>query len=301
MSELHFPWLELSVFVPLLGAICVGRLRDADLGRKWCMVFAGFTLLLHDRRLAGLRAAQCRLGRRSWHLMTRLAGPRIVRRRSDQRTAVAAGRVALFSDGAGHAANQDPPLFVRLDVVLRGRHAGHVQLQRALERRRVACPGDASAVPGTARPRQIDARLCPPHGAVHFADGRRLRCSSIAKSGSQVHSLKAILPLLGAVLIRSGIAPFHMLDDRSVRARHVRHRSAIRHADRRRLRRHATGAADRPRLGAAQHGDHLAGHRRLRGRHVAGATRRPAFFLLFVPQPFGAGAGRLGNGDTASA
>ena len=29
------------------------------------------------------------------------------------------------------------------------------------------------------------------------------------EDGSQVHSLKAIIPLLGAVLIRSGIAPFH--------------------------------------------------------------------------------------------
>ena len=37
MRELHLPWLELSVLIPFLGAICVGRLRDRELARKLCL------------------------------------------------------------------------------------------------------------------------------------------------------------------------------------------------------------------------------------------------------------------------
>ena len=133
MSELHFPWLELSVFVPLLGAVWVGRLRDADLGRQWCLVFCRLHARLDHRRLARLRTARrAAAADDPWHLMTRLLGrePLVV----DQLSAPLLPLVgaALFSDGAGHAANQDPPLLVRLDVVLRSHHAGHVQLQRIL-------------------------------------------------------------------------------------------------------------------------------------------------------------------------
>ena len=78
MSELHFPWLALSVIVPLLGALCVGRLRDADLGRKWCMVFAGFTLVSTIAAWQDFELLSRRLGAASaddhWHLMTRLFG-----------------------------------------------------------------------------------------------------------------------------------------------------------------------------------------------------------------------------------
>ena len=34
MTELHLPWLEFSVLIPLLGAICVSRIRDRDQARR---------------------------------------------------------------------------------------------------------------------------------------------------------------------------------------------------------------------------------------------------------------------------
>ncbi|HEV3025424.1 MAG TPA: proton-conducting transporter membrane subunit [Pirellulales bacterium] len=45
MSELHFPWLVVAVVVPLVGSVAVGRLRDSDLGRNWCLVFCGATFV----------------------------------------------------------------------------------------------------------------------------------------------------------------------------------------------------------------------------------------------------------------
>jgi NADH-quinone oxidoreductase subunit M len=45
MIELHLPWLELSILIPLIGAIGVSRLRDAELARSRSIIFAGLTLL----------------------------------------------------------------------------------------------------------------------------------------------------------------------------------------------------------------------------------------------------------------
>lgn len=39
MPELHLPWLELSIVVPLLGAGLMGLLRDRELARKLCILF----------------------------------------------------------------------------------------------------------------------------------------------------------------------------------------------------------------------------------------------------------------------
>ena len=35
MSELHFPWLELAILLPLLGAGVVGRMESPERARHW--------------------------------------------------------------------------------------------------------------------------------------------------------------------------------------------------------------------------------------------------------------------------
>ncbi|MGQ0635680.1 MAG: proton-conducting transporter transmembrane domain-containing protein [Planctomycetaceae bacterium] len=44
MSELHLPWLELSILIPLVGGLWVGRLRDADRARERSLWITGVTL-----------------------------------------------------------------------------------------------------------------------------------------------------------------------------------------------------------------------------------------------------------------
>ena len=44
MSELHFPWIEVAILIPLIGAILVGRLRDPDVARKWSVAISGLAL-----------------------------------------------------------------------------------------------------------------------------------------------------------------------------------------------------------------------------------------------------------------
>lgn len=45
MSELHLPWLELAILVPAIGAALVSRLHDSRAARHWCLGFIGLALL----------------------------------------------------------------------------------------------------------------------------------------------------------------------------------------------------------------------------------------------------------------
>jgi NADH-quinone oxidoreductase subunit M len=41
--NLHAPWLQLGAFLPLAGAVLVGRMRTFEAARKWALVFSGAT------------------------------------------------------------------------------------------------------------------------------------------------------------------------------------------------------------------------------------------------------------------
>ncbi len=45
MSELHLPWLELTILIPLVGAICVSRLQNRDRAKTISIVICALTLV----------------------------------------------------------------------------------------------------------------------------------------------------------------------------------------------------------------------------------------------------------------
>ncbi len=45
MSELHLPWIELSIFLTLVGAAWVAPQRDPERAQKTCLVFSGLALV----------------------------------------------------------------------------------------------------------------------------------------------------------------------------------------------------------------------------------------------------------------
>jgi NADH-quinone oxidoreductase subunit M len=45
MIQLHLPWLELTILIPLAGALWVSRLRDPEKAQAHCVVFGALTLL----------------------------------------------------------------------------------------------------------------------------------------------------------------------------------------------------------------------------------------------------------------
>ncbi len=44
MSGLHFPFLELAIAIPLAGSLAVSRVRDIERAWRWCLVFCGAAL-----------------------------------------------------------------------------------------------------------------------------------------------------------------------------------------------------------------------------------------------------------------
>ncbi len=78
MTDLHLPWLEVSIVISVVGALCIAFVRDSDVARKWCLGFSGLVLLstvggwldffeLHGRlHITEVDDA--------WHLMTYLFG-----------------------------------------------------------------------------------------------------------------------------------------------------------------------------------------------------------------------------------
>jgi NADH-quinone oxidoreductase subunit M len=45
MTELHFPWLELSILIPLVGAAWVSRAREPAFAQSRSIVFCSLTLV----------------------------------------------------------------------------------------------------------------------------------------------------------------------------------------------------------------------------------------------------------------
>lgn len=77
MLQLHLPWLELAVAAPLVGAVWVWRLRDAEAARRHCIAITAITLLLAFgawRDFETLRATQAH---DRWDALTTLFGREI--------------------------------------------------------------------------------------------------------------------------------------------------------------------------------------------------------------------------------
>jgi len=45
MNELLLPWLEISILLPIVGAIVVSRFRDPSVARRWTLLFTGAALV----------------------------------------------------------------------------------------------------------------------------------------------------------------------------------------------------------------------------------------------------------------
>ena len=74
MSDLHFPWLELSILLPLIGAGLVHRLRDPLQARTWSVVVSGLTLLSAFAAWEDFGWLNAKEADDAWHLLSRLFG-----------------------------------------------------------------------------------------------------------------------------------------------------------------------------------------------------------------------------------
>lgn len=209
MNELHFPWLEASILVPLIGAAFVARMRDADLARKWCLVFTGIAFLLTTGEYVDFTLLHVHEADDRWHLMSRLVGRELFR--IDELSAPLLPLAALLYFFTAVAT-------VRTKI--RRFSFGWTLVSEAIALATFACkdPWMVIALLSLAtvppylelRARGKPTRVYVLHMGLFVAlliTGWTL--VTVEGPNQRIHTFWAIVPLLVAVLIRSGIVPFH--------------------------------------------------------------------------------------------
>ncbi len=208
MNDLHLPWLELSVLVPLLGAGVVSRLRERDGACRLAAVFCGAALALVVGGCWDFLLLQTPQAHDRWDMLAEIAGRDLVR--VDHFNAPLLPLVALLYLLVAVATLRAKARRFSFTLML---------LSESIALATFSCQDPwtliALLVLGTLPPylelraRQKPTRVYLLHmllfalllvlgwSIVELEDGRRL------------YSLAGFLPLVIALLIRNGIAPFH--------------------------------------------------------------------------------------------
>jgi NADH-quinone oxidoreductase subunit M len=208
MSELHLPWLELSILAPLLGAFVVGRVRDPDAARKWSLAFTGVTLACALGAWLDFTWMQAAQADDAWSLLRLTLGREyLVIDEFSAPLLPLAGLLYLLTAVA------------TLPSKVRRFPFAWALLSEAVVLATLACKEPWGVIgllaAGTLPPylelraRRKPTRVFAAHmGLFVILLGAGGACVQ-AGGGRQLHSLWAIVPLLAAIFIRSGIAPFH--------------------------------------------------------------------------------------------
>lgn len=78
MKVFAFPWLELSVVVPLIGGLTVGWVRNPVAALRWCLAFAGVTLACTLLVCVGQATGRSPAGASPWDVQPWLFGARLL-------------------------------------------------------------------------------------------------------------------------------------------------------------------------------------------------------------------------------
>lgn len=208
MTELHLPWLEISVLIPLISAIWVERQRDPDAARKWCLVFSSLTLASTLAAWADFLSLSVFQAHDRWDLMHELIGRDVlvIDELSAPLLPLAAGLYLLTA-------------IATLRTKIRRFSFAWTLVSEAIVLATFSCKEPwgviALLAAGTIPPFiELRARGKPTgvyvwHMAT-FVVLLVLGWAAIEAEGRQrLHSFWAVAPLLAAVFIRCGIVPFH--------------------------------------------------------------------------------------------
>ncbi|MDB5391861.1 MAG: nuoM 2 [Planctomycetaceae bacterium] len=209
MTDLHLPWLEASILITLLGSLWVGRVRDPNVARRSSLLFFGLALLCSigawvDFTLLGSpEADDC------WHLLPYLTGRELLI--IDELSAPLLPLVSLLFFLTA---------FATLSTKIRRFSFAWSLASLSITLATLCCKDPWGVITllslGTLPPyvellaRRKSTRVYVLHMGLFIL----LMCVGwkfveLDGGGKRVHALWAVLPLLLAILIRSGIAPFH--------------------------------------------------------------------------------------------
>jgi NADH-quinone oxidoreductase subunit M len=208
VTDLHLPWLEASILVSLIGALSVSRAGDPHRARNWCLGFSGLVLLCTAGAWLDFEQMNAVQADDAWHLLSRLVGREILV--IDQLSAPLLPLVALL---------YFLTTLTTLSTKVRRFSFVSMLISEAIVLTLFSCKEPWLVIA------MLAAGTIPPYIELR-SRGQSTRVYSLymaayvglmvwgwteveIEGDGRVHSLWAIVPLLGAILIRGGIAPFH--------------------------------------------------------------------------------------------
>lgn len=208
MRELHLPWLEAAILILLLGAAWLARVSDANRARKWCLFFSGLAFLCVAGAWQDFQTLHAREADDRWHLLARLCGQEIFV--IDQLSAPLLPMTALvylLTIGATLRTKMRRFSFawtlISEAIALATFSVKEPWLVIAFLAAGTATPFIELRTRG--RPTRVFALHALLFIGMMVAGWTLVELEGVGRK----HSFWALLPLLIAVLVRSGIAPFH--------------------------------------------------------------------------------------------
>ncbi len=209
MTDLHLPWLELAIFFCLAGGIWVGRVRNPHVARNWSLLFSGLALVSTSGAWLDFDYLNAVQADDSFHLLSHLAGRELLI--MDELSAPLLPLAALLYFLV--------PLATLPTKVGRFSFAWNL-VSEAILLAMFSCKEEWGIIGllalGVFPPYvELRERRKPTHVYImHMALFILLLVvgwtfAEIEGGNNRPHSLWVIVPLLGAILVRSGIAPFH--------------------------------------------------------------------------------------------
>lgn len=209
-SELHFPWIEVSILIPLVGAAIISRIRDAELAQRWSSVISGIALIFVLGEWIDFATLSTTQADDHWRLITQLFGRELFT--LDEVSAPLTGLVATI---------YFLTIIATLKTKIRRFSFVGTLISESIAIATFSCKDQwgviALLAAGTVYPfwelraRRRSTRVYLIHMAA-FIGLMVIGATFAMREGMEVtrdHSLWAIVPILLAVLIRCGIAPFH--------------------------------------------------------------------------------------------
>lgn len=208
MSELHFCWLEPAIFIPLLGALIVARFRDPNNARHWFVGLTGLTLFAATAAWQDFQWIHASAADDNYNFISMLFGDSVFV--IDRLSAPLIPTIALLYFLTALAT---------LRTIVRRFSFASMLLSESIALATFSTRDPWLIVIflalGTLPPYlELRARGCSTRVySIHMGTFvGMLLCGSLLVSfegEGHLHSMIAILLLLGAVLIRCGIVPFH--------------------------------------------------------------------------------------------
>ncbi|MDB5345046.1 MAG: nuoM 2 [Schlesneria sp.] len=208
MADLHLPWLELAILICLVGGCCVGRLRNPHLARKWALLVSGAALICTVGTWLDFEYLNADEADDPAHLLSRLTGRELLM--IDRFSVPLLPLAALLYFLTAVATLQ-----TKVSRTSFARTLFSEAILLSLFSCKEPC-GIIGLMALEAIPPYLELRQRGKRTRVYV--GHMALFVLLLVVGWTVaefegldgnHTLWAIVPLFGAILVRSGIAPFH--------------------------------------------------------------------------------------------